>query len=158
MGTSSSNQQKDDDKNKSTLQAFIIKSIESDPVVHGLTPLKTEKWNDRYLRELVSVQTEQHAHYDDPKGNNPNLFYHVTRGNYERIVKIILDGREKDDSSLRAQVNVRDAVGGHIIHVAYLYKQWKIARFLVENFPDVAAKPYDKGFALLSLTITNLDF
>ena len=84
-------------------------------------------------------QTKQH---DDPHGEF-FLFYHVTRGNYERLVKIILD--RKDDVSLSDLIDKRDAVGGNIIHVAYLYEQWKIARFLVENFPAVAAKPYQKG-------------
>ena len=34
-----------------SFQEFIKEKIESDPVVHGLTPLKTKNWNDRYLRE-----------------------------------------------------------------------------------------------------------
>ena len=85
----------------------------------------------------VYEQTKQHAKHDNPDGEI-NLFYHVTRGNYERIVNIVLGGK-------KFKIDERDAVGGHIIHVAYLYKQWKIARFLVERFPDIAATPYDKG-------------
>ena len=158
MGNASSSDQDDqeEDLKPRSLQDFIFKNIEYDPVVHGLNPLKTENWNDRYLREQVYKQTREHAHHDDPD-RNINLFYYVTHGNYERLVKVILDGKEKDPP-FKEQVNVRDAVGGNIIHVAYLYKQWKIARFLVENFPDVAAEPYDQGFTLLSLTLIYLSF
>lgn len=47
----------------------------------------------------------------------------------------------KDDPSLVFQ---RDAVGGNLIHVAYLYEQYHIAHWLVENFPRAGLLAYSE--------------
>ena len=72
MGAAGSNA-----KDHKSLQEFIVEKIESDPVVHALTPLKTKNWDERYLREQgndsvhIAASRNHLALQRNPK---PNLF------------------------------------------------------------------------------------
>ena len=39
-------------------------------------------------------------------------------------------------------IDSTDAVGGSIVHIAYLFENYKIGRFLVQNFPEHALRGY----------------
>jgi hypothetical protein len=150
---------KEDDPGTPSFVNFLNKSIDNDPVVNALNPLKKSEWLlKRYVQDLVDMQAKQHD-YD-----KRTLFYHVTRGNFGRV-RVMVDQMKLTKYGSREEVNNsgktpcchdcdcaickyidhRDAVGATAVHVAYLYREWKIGRFLVENFPAIAAKPYSKG-------------
>ena len=134
-----------------TFQQFIKDTIEDRIIENAVQPMTTQGWKtQRYHKKLVIAQSKQHS--DDQEHD---FFYHVTRGNFERvrlITKTLKEGNipcekgtAKRCNCVKCKVDQRDAVGGSVIHIAYLYKEWKIARFLVTEFPDIASKSYDNG-------------
>eukprot|EP01035_Chromulina_nebulosa_P007145 gene7145-9642_t len=95
-----------------------------------------QKRIEKEFNELIlEEQTESHKRHD-------NLFYWVRYGDLntlkEKIITVLEGNFEEDDV-----INKRDAVGGHIIHQAYLLENYKIGRWLVQKYPHIALMAHD---------------
>lgn len=86
----------------------------------------------------------------------------LLESNLERIDENDLeqpgDSKQSDeplaDAAFRDAVirECTDAVGANIIHVAYLLKQYKIGRYLVEQYPDAALEGYSNSSTCTYIT------
>lgn len=107
----------------------------------------------RLHQAIRKVQDKQHkrtacGRTDDDHG----LWFFVKNGDlveieqwYKRKQKLEL----LSDSKIEDLVDKRDIVGANIIHLAYLYKQYKVAHWLVKKFPGIALKPYETDYKYL---------
>eukprot|EP01035_Chromulina_nebulosa_P032209 gene32209-42999_t len=87
---------------------------------------------------ILEEQTESHKETE-------NLFYWVRHGDLntlkERIIAVTVSAEKKIEED--KLINKRDAVGGHIIHLAYLLENYKIGRWLVQKYPHIALMAHD---------------
>ena len=87
----------------------------------------------KLLREaIVNVQTEQHRQQTGPY----SLFLTVIKGDFEELKELVMR------DPLHKKIYRFDAAGANIVHTAYLYEQYEIGHFLVENFPRLALERY----------------
>jgi hypothetical protein len=56
--------------------------------------------------------------------------------------KIKASRYRKIDKVEKEVIDERDAAGANIIHLAYLLEDYRIGRWLVETFPQIALLPY----------------
>ena len=93
--------------------------------------------SEKVFNELIlQEQTESHTEKE-------NLFYWVRHGDLNTLkerISAVLEEKHIEGENL---INKRDAVGGHIIHQAYLLENYKIGRWLVQKYPHIALKSYD---------------
>jgi hypothetical protein len=67
-------------------------------------------------------------------------FHHCKMGNLRALKEFLKENPE--------YINVRDTCGGTLFHTAYLYEQFRLCHWLVENYPKEALHPYSQTVEL----------
>ena len=81
------------------------------------------------LPALTLLQSRQH-------NDRRFVFYDIVHNRFAHLQSSL----SRDPSLIEST----DAVGGTIIHIAYLFENYKIGRFLVQNFPEHALRGYSE--------------
>jgi hypothetical protein len=84
----------------------------------------------------IQAKLIQKQDRDDP--NSP--FHHVKLGNL-RALKDFLKANPEN-------IHIRDACGGTLFHTAYIFDQYRVCHWLVENYPKEALHPYSQTVEL----------
>ena len=103
---------------------------------------------------IAKAQTDEH----DDELNYP-LFYWVKNRDISQVKRVLKefkratpvyvsidgtsDGKEECIHADKAEMLKRDAAGATVLHIAYLFEEFEIARYLVEQYPSEALLPYD---------------
>ena len=103
---------------------------------------------------IAKAQADEH----DDEINYP-LFYWIKNRDLDQIKRVLkekkkatnvyvsqdgtFDTQEECIGQDKAEVIKRDAAGATAFHIAYLFEQYDIARYLVEHYPTEALLPYD---------------
>ena len=103
---------------------------------------------------IAKAQTDEH----DDELNYP-LFYWVKNRDISQVKRVLKefkrgtpvyvsidgtsDGKEECILADKAEILKRDAAGATVLHIAYLFEEFEIARYLVEQYPSEALLPYD---------------
>ena len=115
----------------------------------------TSKNEEGFRDEMIAkAQTDEH----DDELNYP-LFYWVKNRDISQIKRVLKefkratpvfvsidgtsDGKEECILADKAEMIKRDASGATVLHIAYLFEEYEIARYLVEHYPSEALLPYD---------------
>ena len=100
----------------------------------------TKKIEKRFYELTLEEQTQMHDKKD-------LLFYWVRKGDLNSLKEKINDQLSNLSPMARAAreetlIDVRDAAGANIIHMAYLMGHYVIGHWLVETYPTIALLPY----------------
>ena len=103
---------------------------------------------------IAKAQSDEH----DDELNYP-LFYWVKNRDLSQVKRVLkefkratpvyvsvdgtFDGKEEQILADKAEILKRDAAGATVLHIAYLFEEFEIARYLVEQYPSEALLPYD---------------
>jgi hypothetical protein len=89
-----------------------------------------------YANKFSQIQSElQMKEHMDPAG----VFFAVINGDIADVERRIGNQLEKD------LFHMTDVAGASIVHVAYLYKQYHVAHYLVRKYPNLGLQPYSCG-------------
>jgi ankyrin repeat protein len=90
-----------------------------------------------YLSKVLLEQTKTHS-------INQSLWDFAMDGRVEGFIEGLRQAEAGNSPCTLANPveSSRDAMGASLIHVAYLYQNYEVGRFLVEKYPEVALKGY----------------
>jgi hypothetical protein len=100
-------------------------------------------WIIRLHERLLALQAREHCEQEHP-------YYDVTRDRMSHLKQMI-----KANPLLISSV---DAVGGNIIHIAYLHEHYKLGQYLVECYPEVALKGYSEVSSYKGVSERNMPY
>jgi ankyrin repeat protein len=115
-----------------------LQALQKLQALSGWHNLLSSNENERMIkvgRILVEGQMNDHQ--------NIQTFALTQKGKLDELKVLLRDATEKSKRPVEDFIKVRDAVGGTILHMAYLYCQHEIAQYLVEIAPKCAALEYD---------------
>ena len=131
------------------LHTFLLAVYSVSDVVFGADH-KEEKRDEM----IAKAQADEH----DDERNYP-LFYWIKNRDLDQVKRVLKekkkalhlyvsqdgtsDTQEECIPADKAEVIKRDAAGATAFHIAYLFEQYDIARYLVEHYPTEALLPYD---------------
>ena len=129
---------------------LLVKTCSAGNAVFGAGQDEAEKRDEM----IAKAQTDEH----DDELNYP-LFYWVKNRDISQVKRVLKefkratpvyvsidgtsDGKEEQIHADKAEMLKRDAAGATVLHIAYLFEEFEIARYLVEQYPSEALLPYD---------------